>query len=107
MCRLGLEETRWRGTGDGHGSHHRIYGLQTASKYLPPDMWINPGQWLMVWNGLLGDMLERLCRDIQPPHEPLWARLARAAVDPNAGRVPTRQAFARPSMWPLSLLDLG
>ncbi len=80
---------------------------RVASKYLPPDMWINPGQWLTVWNGLLGHVLEELCRNIYPPDEPIWARLAHAAVDPNTKRVPTRQAFAAPAMRTFSLWELG
>jgi hypothetical protein len=78
-----------------------------ASKYLPPSMWINPGQWLTVWNSMLGNALERLCRDVRPTDEPIWQRLARVTVDPNYKRVPTRQVFAEPSNWPSCLLEFG
>jgi len=78
-----------------------------ASKYLPPSMWINPGQWLTVWNEQLGYTLEQLCRDLRLSDEPIWARLAYASVDPNYKRVPTRQAFTEPSMWPLSQAVFG
>ena len=78
-----------------------------ASKYLPPSMWINPGQWLTVWNVMLGDVLERLCREIRQPDEPIWQRLAHIAVDPNYRRVPTRQVFAERPICSSCLPEFG
>jgi len=55
------------------------------------NLWINPIQWMTIWNHLLVDCLERL---LLPPAERsawTWADLAWMARDPNRRRRPTRE----------------
>ncbi len=54
-------------------------------------LWINPIQWMTIWNQLLVNCLERL---LLPPRQRSawdWADLAWMAADPNRKRRPTRQ----------------
>ncbi len=53
-------------------------------------LWINPVQWMTIWNQLLADCLERLL--LRPGARGVWTwlDLAVMARDPNKPRVPTR-----------------
>ncbi len=62
------------------------------------NLWINPIQWMTVWNQLLVDCLERL---LLPPAERsswTWTDLAWIARDPNRKRKPTRERLVDPDL---------
>ncbi len=61
-----------------------------ASQAAKGRLWINPVQWMTVWNELLRQCLDKLLQPSRPRLEMGWLELAVLAQDPNRKRVPTR-----------------
>jgi hypothetical protein len=61
-----------------------------ASQAVKNRLWINPVQWMRVWNELLLQCLDRMLRPDRPRLDMGWFELAVLAQDPNKKRVPTR-----------------
>lgn len=67
-----------------------------ASQAAKGRLWINPVQWMAVWNELLLQCLDKLLRPNRPRLEMGWFELAVLAQDPNRNRVPTRARLQAP-----------
>ncbi len=67
-----------------------------ASRAAKGRLWINPVQWMRVWNELLLQCLDKLLRPSRPRLEMDWLELAWLAHDPNKNRVPTRTRLQHP-----------
>ncbi len=67
-----------------------------ASQAAKGRLWINPVQWMAVWNELLLQCLDKLLRPNRPRLEMGWFELAVLAQDPNRKRVPTRARLQAP-----------
>ena len=59
-------------------------------------LWINPIQWMTVWNQMLVDCLERLLLPRAERSAWTWADLAWMARDPNRKKETHERAFGRP-----------